>query len=74
MLLAYREVRDFSAAELAALPLLARGAAMRFLLTRLYDRLNKPQNALVTSKDPLEYLEKLRFHQGAMGPGAYGLD
>ncbi len=74
MLLAYRKVRNFSAAELAALPLLARGAAMRFLLTRLYDRLNKPENALVAPKDPLEYLEKLRFHQGVGGPGAYGLD
>ncbi len=74
MLLAYRKVRDFSAAELAALPLLARGAAMRFLLTRLYDRLNKPENARVTPKDPLEYLEKLRFHQGVTGSGAYGLD
>ncbi len=74
MLMAYREVRDFSASELAALPLLARGAAMRFLLTRLYDRLNKPENARVAPKDPLEYLEKLRFHQGVNGPGAYGLD
>jgi homoserine kinase type II len=74
MLLAYRKVRDFSASELAALPLLARGAAMRFLLTRLYDRLNKPENARVTPKDPLEYLQKLRFHQGVAGPGAYGLD
>lgn len=74
MLLAYRKVRDFSASELAALPLLARGAAMRFLLTRLYDRLNKPENARVAPKDPLEYLQKLRFHQGVSGPGAYGLD
>jgi len=74
MLLAYRKVRDFSASELAALPLLARGAAMRFLLTRLYDRLNKPENARVAPKDPLEYLQKLRFHQGVGGPGAYGLD
>ncbi len=74
MLLAYRKVRDFSAAELACLPLLARGAAMRFLLTRLYDRLNKPENTRVAPKDPLEYLEKLRFHQGVSGPGAYGLD
>ncbi len=74
MLSAYRKVRDFSAAELAALPLLARGAALRFLLTRLYDWLNKPTDALVTPKNPLEYLEKLRFHRGVHGPGAYGLD
>jgi len=74
MLTAYRRVRDFSQAELAALPLLARGSAMRFLLTRLYDWLNTPKDALVTPKDPLEYLEKLRFHQGTSGPGAYGLE
>jgi len=74
MLLAYRKERDFSADELDALPLLARAAAIRFLLTRLYDWLNVPDGALVTPKDPLEYLEKLRFHQGVTGPGAYGLD
>lgn len=74
MLRAYRKVRPFTADELAALPLLARGAAMRFLLTRLYDWLNTPADALVTPKDPLEYLNKLRFHQAVTGPGAYGLD
>jgi len=74
MLRAYRKVRDFSQAEMQALPLLARGAAMRFLLTRLYDWLNTPENALVTPKDPLEYYHKLRFHQAVTGPGAYGLD
>jgi homoserine kinase type II len=74
MLTTYRGVRDFSAAELEALPLLARGSAMRFLLTRLYDWLNTPKDALVTPKNPLEYLEKLKFHQGVRGPGAYGLE
>ena len=74
MLTAYRSVRDFSAAELAGLPLLARGSAVRFLLTRLYDWLNTPADALVTPKDPLEYLHKLVFHQGVDGPGAYGLE
>jgi len=71
---AYRRERAFSAPELAALPLLARGAALRFLLTRLYDWLNHPPGAFVSPKDPLEYLHKLRFHQGVAGPGAYGLD
>ena len=47
---------------------------MRFLLTRLYDWLNTPKNALVTPKNPMEYLQKLRFHRGARGLGAYGLD
>lgn len=74
MLTAYRHVRDFSADELDALPLLARGSAMRFLLTRLYDWLNTPPGALVTPKDPLEYMKKLEFHRGVQGPGAYGLD
>jgi len=74
MLRAYRRVRPFSAEELEALPLLARGSALRFLLTRLYDWLNHPPGALVEPKDPLEYLDKLRFHQEVRGPGAYGLD
>ncbi len=73
LLSSYREVRAFSAAELAALPLLARGAALRFLLTRLHDWLNRVEGALVKPKDPLEYLKKLRFHQGVSGPAAYGL-
>ena len=70
----YRRVRPLSDGELDALPLLARGAALRFLLTRLYDWQNQVEGALVKPKDPLEYLEKLRFHQGVSGPGAYGLD
>ncbi len=73
LLTVYRKVRDFSADELATLPLLARGAAMRFALTRLYDWLNTPARAMVTRKDPLEYLAKLRFHQGVKGAGDYGL-
>lgn len=71
---AYRKVRPFSAAELAALPLLCRGAALRFLLTRLYDWVNTPSGALVRPKDPTEYLNKLRFHRDVGGPGAYGLE
>ncbi len=74
MLSAYREVRPFSDTELEALPLLARGSALRFLLTRLYDWLNHPDGAWVKPKDPLEYLQKLRFHQGITGAGAYGLE
>jgi homoserine kinase type II len=74
MLNGYRKVRPLSADELQALPLLARGAAMRFLLTRLYDWLNTPAGAFVKRKDPLEYYRKLRFHQGITGPGAYGIE
>ncbi|MBB6249721.1 homoserine kinase [Nitrospirillum iridis] len=69
----YARVRPLSAAEVAALPLLARGSALRFLLTRLYDWLNTPAGALVKRKDPLEYLHKLRFHQQARGLADYGL-
>jgi homoserine kinase type II len=74
MLAAYRAERPFTEAELRALPLLARGAALRFLLTRLFDWQNQVAGALVKPKDPLEYLGKLRFHRGLSGPGAYGLD
>ncbi|MBF0562589.1 MAG: homoserine kinase [Alphaproteobacteria bacterium] len=74
MLLAgYRKVRPLSPAEMEALPLLARGAALRFLLTRLYDWLNTPAGAYVRPKDPLEYLRKLRFHREVSGPGGYGV-
>lgn len=74
LLQAYRQVRPLEAAELEALPLLSRGAAIRFLLTRLYDWLNCPEGALVKPKDPLEYLRKLRFHQAVKSPAEYGLD
>ncbi|HLJ22411.1 MAG TPA: homoserine kinase [Stellaceae bacterium] len=70
----YREKRPLSEGELAALPLLARGSALRFLLTRLYDLLNHPAGALVRPKDPLEYLRKLRFHRGIARTSAYGID
>ena len=73
LLTAYGKVRHFSDDELAALPLLARGSAMRFLATRLFDWLHTPADALVRRKDPLEYLAKLRFHQGVKGPQDYGL-
>jgi len=74
MLSNYRKVRDFSDHELQALPLLARGSAVRFLLTRLYDWLNHPEGALVKPKDPLEYLGILQFHQQVCNPSAYGLE
>jgi homoserine kinase type II len=70
----YRRVRPLSTAELAAMPLLARGSALRFLLTRLFDWLNQQAGAMVRPKDPLEFLRKLRFHRGITGLAAYGLD
>ncbi len=74
MLRHYTAVRPCDDGELAALPLLARGSALRFLLTRLYDRLNHDESALVKPKDPLEFLDRLRFHQRVDNVGAYGLD
>ena len=59
---AYRQQRPLSEAEIEALPVLMRGAALRFLLTRTFDWLNPDPNALVRPKDPREYSKKLRFH------------
>ena len=70
---AYQTVRVLEPEERRVLQILARGAALRFLLTRLYDWINRPPGALVNPKDPAEYLAKLRFHRGAAGPEAYGL-
>jgi len=70
---AYGKQRKLSEQEQDALPLLARGAAIRFLLTRLVDWLNVPPGALVKPKDPLEYVRKLRFHQSVNSVRDYGL-
>jgi homoserine kinase type II len=70
----YAKVRPLSPAELDALPVLARGAALRFLLTRLADWLAVPDGALVKPKDPLEYYWKLRFHQKVQSMRDYGFD
>ncbi|MBO6814431.1 MAG: homoserine kinase [Rhizobiaceae bacterium] len=69
----YRQVRDLSAEELESLPVLCRGSALRFLLTRLYDWLNVPPGALVVPKDPSEYIAKLKFHQSVGSPEEYGI-
>ena len=70
---AYGKERRLSEAEQDALPLLSRGAAIRFLLTRLVDFLNVPPGALVKPKDPLEYVRKLRFHQSVASVRDYGV-
>ncbi len=69
----YRKTRPVTAEEIEALPILARGSALRFLLTRLYDWLHHPAGAFVQPKDPLEYLKKLRFHRSVKSASAYGL-
>jgi homoserine kinase type II len=73
LLEAYEEVRPLTRAELDRLPTLARGAALRFLLTRTYDLINTDAAALVKTKDPNEYLRKLRFHQRVRSTREYGL-
>ena len=68
----YQSVRRLNDAEVKALPILARGAALRFMLTRLVDWLNVPAGALVKPKDPREYLEKLHFHAKVETARDYG--
>jgi homoserine kinase type II len=69
----YQEVRKLEPAERAAMTTLARGAALRFLLTRLYDWLHHDPHALVRPKDPRAFAKHLRFHRNVAGPEAYGL-
>lgn len=67
----YESVRPLSAGERAALPVLARGASLRFLLTRAEDWLNTPADALVTRKDPMAFAWRLEFYAGK-GAAAFG--
>jgi homoserine kinase type II len=67
----YESVRPLSADERAALPILARGAAMRFLMTRAYDWLNTPAGALVTRKDPLAFARRLAFYADPANSGIF---
>jgi len=62
LLAGYESVRPLSADERAALPILARGASMRFLMTRAYDWMNTPADALVTRKDPMAFARRLEFY------------
>jgi homoserine kinase type II len=74
LLAAYMKARPLTAVERDAFPLLNRGAALRFLLTRLVDWLDVPPGALVRPKHPHEYFRKLRFHQAIASARDYGLD
>lgn len=60
----YQSVRPLSPEEIGALPVLTQGAAIRFLLTRLYDWINTPEDAIVTRKDPLAYYNRLTAWRG----------
>jgi homoserine kinase type II len=70
----YQSVRRLEAAEVAALPLLARGAALRFLLTRSHDWLTTPKEALVAPHDPADYLRRLMVHRSVASAADYGLE
>lgn len=72
LLKGYQDARPLTPFEKNAIPLLARGAAMRFLLTRSYDWLNTPKDALVARKDPFDYVRRLRFHQSVTSIADYG--
>ena len=71
MMAGYEAVRPLSIAERAALPVLARGAALRFTLSRAYDWLNTPPDALVTRKDPLAFARRLEFYADPANAGIF---
>ena len=68
----YQSVRPLTKAETEAMPILARGAALRFLLTRLYDTLH-PRKESIILHDPLDYLARLHFHQHIITATDYGI-
>lgn len=72
LLTGYETIRRLEPRERAALPILARGAAMRFFLTRLVDLAATPKDALVKPHNPLDYAERLGFHRQARSPEDYG--
>lgn len=72
LLAGYQSIRPMEEQELAALPVLAMGAAMRFFLTRLVDWAATPPGALVRPKNPLDYADRLAFHRHARNAGDYG--
>jgi len=73
LLAGYQSVRPLQDAELEALPLLCRGSAIRFMLTRLYDWLTIPDGPLIKKRDPLEYLRRMRFHRQIRSASEYGV-
>ncbi|MDP3898144.1 MAG: phosphotransferase, partial [Mesorhizobium sp.] len=73
LLSGYESVRPLTPAERDALPVLARGSALRFMLTRLYDWLTIPDGALVQKRDPMEFVRRWRFHRQVTAASEYGL-
>lgn len=74
LLAGYQSVRPLAPSEGAALPVLAHGSALRFLMTRLYDWLHVPDGAMIQKRDPKEYLRRVRFHRAVHSASEYGLD
>ncbi|MEL6311045.1 MAG: hypothetical protein AAFQ17_01555 [Pseudomonadota bacterium] len=69
----YQSVRVLDEAERDAMPVLARGAALRFLLTRAHDWIRTPPTALVKPHDPMPYLRRLWTHRAMTSSNDYGL-
>jgi homoserine kinase type II len=61
----YSKIRKLSEEEKGSIKVLSQGAALRFLLTRVFDALNTVEGAIVKVKDPLEYLKRLEFHKNS---------
>ena len=61
----YSSIRKLSDQERNSIKILSQGAALRFLLTRVFDAINTVEGALVKIKDPIEYLKRLEFHKNA---------
>lgn len=74
LLQGYAHVRPITSKEKKAFPILTRGSALRFLLTRAHDWLNRPPNALVSFHNPLDYVQRLKFHQSAHSFADYGFN
>lgn len=74
LLSGYQSERTLTDDEAEALPVLAHGSALRFLMTRLYDWLHVADGAMVQKRDPKEYLRRVRFHRAVRSASEYGLD
>ncbi len=61
----YTSIRQLNDQEKKNIKVLSQGAALRFLLTRVFDALNKVEGAIVKTKDPVEYLKRLEFHKNS---------
>ena len=59
------EIKKLTKDEINSIKVLSQGAALRFLLTRVFDALNTVEGAIVKIKDPMEYLKRLEFHKNS---------